>query len=57
MGAAKSGLHLLVGAVHDHMPAIIATEQHARWFGTGPDPRDLLRPFPAALIRMIRPPH
>jgi hypothetical protein len=38
------------------MPAIIPIAQHARWLGAEPDPRDLLAPFPAALIRMIRPP-
>jgi putative SOS response-associated peptidase YedK len=35
----------LVGAIHDRMPAIIPIEHHARWLGTEPDPRDLLRPF------------
>jgi putative SOS response-associated peptidase YedK len=44
----------LVGTVHDRMPAIIPVALHARWLGTEPDPRDLLRPFPAALIRKIR---
>jgi putative SOS response-associated peptidase YedK len=44
----------LVGTVHDRMPAIIPAAQHARWLGAEPDPRDLLRPFPAALIRKIR---
>jgi hypothetical protein len=37
------------------MPAIIPIAHHARWLGAEPDPRDLLRPFPAALLRMIRP--
>jgi putative SOS response-associated peptidase YedK len=46
----------LVGTIHDRMPAIVPIAQHARWLGAEPDPRDLLRPFPAALIRMIRPP-
>jgi putative SOS response-associated peptidase YedK len=46
----------LVGTIHDRMPAIIPIAQHARWLGAEPDPRDLLAPFPAALIRMIRPP-
>ena len=46
----------LVGTIHDRMPAIIPVAQHARWLGVEPDPRDLLRPFPAALIRMIRSP-
>jgi putative SOS response-associated peptidase YedK len=46
----------LVGTVHDRMPAIIPVSQHARWLGAEPDPRDLLRPFPASLLRKIRSP-
>jgi putative SOS response-associated peptidase YedK len=46
----------IVGAIHDRMPAIIPVEHHARWSGTGPDPRDLLRPFPAEGMRIFRPP-
>jgi putative SOS response-associated peptidase YedK len=44
----------LVGAIHDRMPAIIPIEQHARWAGTEPDPRDLLQPFPADQMKLIR---
>jgi putative SOS response-associated peptidase YedK len=47
----------LVGAIHDRMPAIIPIAQHARWLGTEPDPRNLLRPFPAECMQMLRPPH
>jgi putative SOS response-associated peptidase YedK len=43
----------LVGAVHDRMPAIIPIEQHARWLGIEPDPRDLLKPFPADRIKIF----
>jgi putative SOS response-associated peptidase YedK len=43
----------LVGAIHDRMPAIIPIEQHPRWLGTGPDPRDLLKPFPADRMKMF----
>jgi putative SOS response-associated peptidase YedK len=43
----------LVSQVHDRMPAIIPIEQHRRWLGIEPDPRDLLRPFPADLMREI----
>ena len=43
----------LVGTVHDRMPAIIAAAQHPRWLGSEPDPRDLLAPFPAALMKKI----
>jgi putative SOS response-associated peptidase YedK len=38
------------------MPAIIPVAQHPRWLGVEPDPRDLLRPFPATAMKMIRPP-
>ena len=48
--------NVLVGTIHDRMPAIIPIAQHARWLGAEPDPRDLLQPFPAVLIRMSRPP-
>jgi putative SOS response-associated peptidase YedK len=43
----------LVAAVHDRMPAIVPIEHHRRWLGTEPDPRDLLRPFPADLTKEI----
>jgi putative SOS response-associated peptidase YedK len=43
----------LVAQVHDRMPAIIPIEQHRRWLGTEPDPSDLLKPFPAELMREI----
>jgi putative SOS response-associated peptidase YedK len=41
----------LVAQVHDRMPAIIPIEQHRRWLGTETEPRDLLKPFPAELMR------
>jgi putative SOS response-associated peptidase YedK len=37
------------------MPAIIPIEQHARWLATEPDPRDLLKPFPADQMKLLRP--
>lgn len=37
----------LVATIHDRMPAIIPIEHHMRWLGPEPDPRDLLKPFPA----------
>jgi putative SOS response-associated peptidase YedK len=40
----------LVAPIHDRMPAIIPIGQHLRWMGTEPDPRDLLKPFPAELM-------
>jgi len=46
----------LVGVIHDRMPAIIPIEHHARWLGTDPDPRGLLKPFPAEAMRLLRRP-
>ena len=34
------------------MPVIMAPADYARWLGDAPDPRDLMRPFPADLMRM-----
>jgi putative SOS response-associated peptidase YedK len=34
------------------MPAILAPEDYTRWLSDEPDPSDLMRPFPAALMRM-----
>jgi putative SOS response-associated peptidase YedK len=42
----------LVAEIHDRMPAILAPEHYARWLSDEPDPRDLVRPFPAGLMRM-----
>ena len=42
----------LVADIHDRMPLILAPEGYGRWLGDEPDPRDLLRPFPAGLMRM-----
>jgi putative SOS response-associated peptidase YedK len=42
----------LVADIHDRMPVILAPADYARWLADGPDPRDLMRPFPAALMRM-----
>ena len=47
------GPNELVGKVHDRMPAIIPIEHHRRWLGTERDPRDLLRAFPAELMKEI----
>src|SRR5262245_41109556 len=33
------------------MPVILAPGDYARWLGEEPDPRDLMRPFPAAPMR------
>jgi putative SOS response-associated peptidase YedK len=37
----------LVAEIHDRMPVILAPGDYARWLGEEPDPRDLMRPFPA----------
>ena len=42
----------MVGDIHDRMPAILAPGDYTRWLSDEPDPRDLLRPFPADLMRM-----
>jgi putative SOS response-associated peptidase YedK len=42
----------LAADIHDRMPAILATESYTRWLSDEPDPRDLLRPFPAEPMRM-----
>lgn len=42
----------LVAAIHDRMPVILAPADYARWLGEESDPGDLMRPYPAALMRM-----
>jgi putative SOS response-associated peptidase YedK len=42
----------LVADIHDRMPVILAPGDYARWLGEEPDPRDVMRPFPADLMRM-----
>jgi putative SOS response-associated peptidase YedK len=34
------------------MPVILTREGYARWLGEEADPRDLMRPFPAELMRI-----
>lgn len=41
----------LVGKLHDRMPVIIAPADRDRWLDD-PDPSDLLKPYPAELMRM-----
>src|SRR5262249_9172036 len=41
-----------VADIHDRMPLILARDDYARWLGEEADPRDLMRPFPAELMRM-----
>ena len=42
----------LVAEIHDRMPLILAPVDYSRWLGDEPDPRDLMRPFPAEPMRM-----
>jgi hypothetical protein len=42
----------LVADIHDRMPVILAPTDYARWLCEEPDPRDLMRPFPADLMQM-----
>ena len=37
----------LVADIHDRMPVILAPGDYGRWLGEEPDPRDLMRSFPA----------
>ena len=34
------------------MPVILSRYDYARWLSEEPDPRDLMRPFPAEQMRM-----
>ena len=42
----------LVADIHDRMPLILAPGDYARWLSDEPDPRELMRPFPAGPMRM-----
>jgi len=42
----------LVAHIHDRMPLILAPGDYVRWLGDEPDPRDLMRQFPAEPMRM-----
>ncbi len=42
----------LVADIHDRMPVVLAPGDYARWLGNEPNPRDLMRPYPAELMRM-----
>jgi putative SOS response-associated peptidase YedK len=42
----------LVADIHDRMPVILARGDYARWLSDEPDPRDLMRPFPAGPMQM-----
>jgi putative SOS response-associated peptidase YedK len=42
----------LVAEIHDRMPAILRPEDYDGWLGVEPDPRELLKPFPAQPMMM-----
>src|SRR5256885_6906863 len=42
----------MVADIHDRMPLILAPGDYTRWLSDELDPRDLMRPFPADLMRM-----
>src|SRR5215469_149568 len=42
----------LVATIHDRMPLILAPRDYGRWLSEDPDPRDLMRAFPAEPMRM-----
>jgi putative SOS response-associated peptidase YedK len=42
----------LVAQIHNWMPLILAPGDYNRWLSDEPDPRDLLRPFPAEPMRI-----
>jgi putative SOS response-associated peptidase YedK len=41
----------LVAEIHDRMPLILAPKDYTRWLSDEPDPRDLMRSFPAEPMR------
>jgi putative SOS response-associated peptidase YedK len=45
-------LNELVVDIRDRIPVILATRDYARWLGDEPNPGNLMRPFPADLMRM-----
>jgi putative SOS response-associated peptidase YedK len=42
----------VIADIHNRMPVILAPADHTRWLSEEPDPRELIRPFPASLMRM-----
>jgi putative SOS response-associated peptidase YedK len=50
--SSRTDANELVADIHDRMPVMLALADYARWLGDGPDPRDLMRAFPADLTRM-----
>jgi len=44
--------NVLVAEIHDRMPLILPPTEYVRWLGDEPDPRELMRAFPAEPMRM-----
>jgi putative SOS response-associated peptidase YedK len=44
----------LMAEIHERMPIILQPEDYGRWLADAPEADDLLRPFPAALMKMWR---
>jgi len=42
----------LVAQIHNRMPLILAPGDYSSWLSEEPDPRELMRPFPALNMRM-----
>jgi putative SOS response-associated peptidase YedK len=42
----------LVAETHDRMPLILAPVDYVRWLSEEPDPRELMRTFPAGPMRI-----
>lgn len=42
----------LMREIHERMPVILRPEDYARWLSDAPEADDLLRPFPASLMKM-----
>ena len=42
----------MVANIHDRMLLILAPSDYEEWLSDGPDPRELMRPFPASSMRM-----
>lgn len=44
----------LMAEIHERMPVILRPEDYERWLSDAPEADDLLRPFPAPLMKMWR---
>jgi putative SOS response-associated peptidase YedK len=41
-----------VADIHDQTPVILSPTDYVRWLSDEPNPRELMRPFPASLMRI-----